>query len=532
MTYAIATANPLATEAGAAILARGGSAIDAAIAVQMILTAVGPNASGIGGGAVLVVHDAGQTEGRRTVVLDGLSTAPARVTPRLAEDFDGSEIAAERAAFGGRTIGVPGALRALEAAHRRWGRLSWAELFAPAIALCEQGVPLWPYLARAMAENPAMRDVPMAQALYCGTDGRVLPAGTCVANPALATTLRRIADQGADDLYAGETARAIVDAVAGDTFPGTITLADLAGYRPVERAPIRYALADLFVECAPLPTYGGVSAGQIAGIALAAGLRGLPHTPDAEHIHILAEAMRLAHVDRFGFGDPDFGASDPQALLVPEVLARRAAAIDPGRRAASHQASAVDEGDRTQTSHISIADQHGLLLSMTTTINQNFGSRVGAAGFWLNNVLTNFATVPTQGGRPSPNRLRPGARARTTIGPSLVFDAAGAPVALLGSAGGARIVGSIASALLRLVAGERDAATLVGAPQAQVWSGPLEIEPALAGTMAGLRARGHYPHVRRLDTGTQALVLGPAGWTAAGDPRRDGAGRVGCDTAC
>ena len=229
-----ATANPLASHAALEMLRDGGSALDAAIAAQMVLTAVEPNASGIGGGAMILV-----AEGEAVAAYDGLSAAPGLVTDRLAKDFDGRIVPADRAALGGRTVGVPGVLRALELAHARHGALPWARLFEPAIALCEAGYPLSPYLLRAMQEGPGIKVETMARALFM-EGGRMRPAGSLVRNPALTQTLRRIAEDGADAFYLGEIARDICRVVGGDLFPGTITEADLAAYRAVQRQPVRY----------------------------------------------------------------------------------------------------------------------------------------------------------------------------------------------------------------------------------------------------------------------------------------------------
>ena len=520
---AVATAHPLASRAALLMLRAGGSAVDAAVAAQAALCVVEPNASGLGGGAIILVHD-----GDRVLCLDGLAHAPGRVTARLATDFDGRTVPSERAVYGGRTVGVPGALMALEHAHRRFGRLPWAELFAPAIELAAEGAPLSPYLCRALAENPAVRDTRFGREQYC-EGGAALPPGTVRRNPALAATLVAIAEQGSAALHEGALAAAIVRATAEDPFPGTLTLADLAGYVPVERAPLRFALGGMTVLAGPLPAYGALAAAQIVGFARRHGLTSLDAAPSEDAIHLLAEAGRLAIMDRWPYADPDFVPADVAQLLDPGYLDARAALIDPQHRSNRFPPGRGRELGASQTSHLSVADARGQVVSMTTTINQNFGSRIAAGGFWLNNVVTNFAADPVLRGRSGrdwhdPNALAPHKRARTTIAPMIVLDEAGRPLAALGSGGGFRIIGYVANALLRLAGGARDPQALLDGAQALNWNGVTEIEPALEHHAMALAARGHWPHVRRMDGGTQCVILADGRAHAAGDRRRDGSG--------
>jgi gamma-glutamyltranspeptidase/glutathione hydrolase len=519
----VAAANPLAARAALLMLRAGGAAVDAAVAAQAALTVVEPNASGIGGGAMLLVHD-----GAEVLCLDGLARAPARVTERLATDFDGRRIPAERAMYGGRTVGVPGALMALEHAHRRFGRLTWAELFAPAIELALEGAPLSPYLMRALAENPAVRDTRFGRGQYC--DGGVpLPAGTVRRNPALAATLVAVAEGGAGALHEGVLGEAIVRAVADDPFPGTITLGDLGAYVPVERTPLRFSIGGLTVLAGPLPAYGALAAAQIVAFVRHHGLAGLDGAPSADAVHLLAEAGRLALADRWPYADPDFAPVDAGLLLDPDYLAGRAGLIDPARRSERFPAGRGRELGASHTSHLSVADARGQVVSLTTTINQNFGARIEVGGFWLNNVMTNFAAEPVVRGRSGrewrdPNALAPGKRARTTIGPVIVLDEGGRPLAALGAGGGYRIIGYVANALLRLAGGMRDPQAILDAPHALNWNGVTEIEPELEHHAMALAGRGHWPHVRRMDGGTQCVVLDGGLVLAAGDRRRDGAG--------
>jgi len=525
----VATASPLATRIAADMLARGGSSADALVAAQAVLSLVEPNASGLGGGCVIVWHD---TRSGRSGVVDGLSAAPARVTERLELDFDGRHIPQERAMTGGRSVGVPGALRALELLHGKFGRLSWAETLTPAIAMAEEGVAMPFYLAKTLAEFSPMRDEPMTQAVMLGADNRPLPVGSRLRNPQLAVSLTQIAQEGAGALYEGKLGRAIVDAVTRDVLPGALTEADLAGYRAIEREPLRAKLGHETVLTAPPPVFGGMAMGQILGLMQARGLLGQDPTGSDHTTHILCEAGRLAFADRGAYvGDPDFTDSPAQALLEPGYLAERAKLIQDGAVAASvtsgrlANASAGAAGGgmaSSLTSHIVVVDAFGLVVSMTTTINQNFGSRLSAGGFYLNNVQTNFARFPKSGGIASRNAMAPGKRPMTSFAPALLLGTDGRPRAAIGAGGGNRIVGFVANGLLRIAAGMQDAAEVVASPQALNWGSVSDLEPPLRDYIPALVARGHWPMLRRMDGGTQAMIRTSTGWTAGGDPRRDG----------
>ena len=515
---AAATANPLASWAALCMLRVGGGAIDAAIAAQAVLTVVEPNASGIGGGAVIVLHDRGATH-----VIDGLAAAPARVPDRLETDFDGRTVPADRAVYGGRTVGVPGVLRALELAHRRFGRLPWARAFEPAVALAEGGFPLAPYLVRMLQEFAPIRDEAMARTLFCGGTGAPLPAGTGLRNISLARALQGIAEGGADVFYQGELAERIARAVRSDHFPGSIIEADLAGYRAIERQALRFPLGRCTVVGAPLPAFGCIAAGQIIGIAARLGIDGIGRDLGVDEIHILAEAGRIAFADRARYADPDFYPVDGAASLDAGYLDARAALLDPRRRTDRIRAGRPDALGVSTTSHIVIADEAGQVVSMTTTINQNFGARIAVDGFYLNNALTNFAAEPVQNGKRVPNAMESGKRPRTTIAPAIVLDETGRAIAAIGAGGGYRIIGYVANGLLRLAGGEADPQALLAAPHALNWNGITELEPPFERHATELIARGHWLSVRRLDGGTQCLTRNGDTVLAGGDPRRDGA---------
>ena len=525
----VATASPLATEAAIEVLEAGGSAADALVAAQAVLCLVEPQASGFGGGSVIVWHH--QPSGQAGVI-DGLSAAPAAVTNRLEEDYDGSTLPLERVLSGGRTVGVPGTLRALEAAHARFGRLPWSRLFDSGRRLATAGFPLPPYLARTVNEIAGIRKEKLARTLYCADDSRALPPGTLVRNPDLGETLAEIAEQGADAFYLGRVASAITRTVQNDDFPGRINLRDFAAYRAVMREPVVGRFAGARLLTAPAPVFGGISALQIAGIAERLGLTGTEPRESAALLHAVLEAGRIAFADRAAYiGDPDYAAPPDRALLDSTYLESRAREIDPRRIQAS--VSAGDVGApmgangtglaTAMTSHLSIVDGAGLTIAMTTTINLNFGSRLSVAGFYLNNVQTNFARYPEAEGRVrSYNAMAPGKRPMTSFAPMLMIGADGRPLAALGAGGGNRIPGYVSNALLRIAAGQSDAQRIVAEPQALHAGGVASLEPDLEHHREGLLERGHQVQVRRLDGGTQLVLRDGNAWSGGGDVRRDG----------
>ena len=524
---AVATASPLATQVAARVLAQGGGAADAVLAAQAVLCLVEPNASGLGGGCVILWQDA--CSGASGVV-DGLSCAPARVTTRLELDFDGRMIPAERALTGGRSVGVPGALRALELLHGRFGRLGWADCLAPAIVLAEDGVPMPRYLAKTLGEITAMRDEPLAQSALLGPDHRPLPSGTVFRNPALARSLREIAEDGAGALYEGRIARAMLDKVTADLLPGTLTAADLAGYRAVQRVPLRARLGGGTVLTAPPPVFGGMAMGQIIGLVQAQGF--LARIPAAAP----RRCMRCARP----------GAS-PSPIAAPMSATRISA-----RRRRRHCSIRLSCGaGRADPAGCHAAAGHGRAYP---------GLRAGRAG-WRHERQPDqppggdgcagddglhdhdhqpeFRLAPLgrrllpeqchDQFRPASGGEGPGRAQRAGAGQAChdllrtvdLLDATGAVQAAIGAGGGNRIVGFVANGLLRIAAGQTDAAALVAAPHGMCAGSFADLEPPLQPHAAALRQRGHYVMLRRMDGGTQALIRNGEIWNAGGDPRRD-----------
>lgn len=439
--FAVAAANPLATDAGYQILKAGGSAIDAAIAVQMVLTLVEPQSSGIGGGAFLL-HSTGKT----VEAYDGRETAPAAADEKLFLGADGKPVPFYDGVVGGRSVGVPGTVRMLEMAHKQHGKLPWATLFQPAITLAEGGFKVSARLNTLVAADAHLKKDPVAAAYFYKADGDARDVGVNLRNPELAAVLRKIAAEGSKALHEGEIAQAIVDKVQKHpTNPGKLSMADLAGYRPKKREALchdyQVASKDFRVCGFPPPSSGAIAIGQILGILKNTDAAAKPlqdGIPSADWLYLYTEAARLAFADRAQYvGDPDFvqpPAGSWSSLLAPAYLAERAKLIgpqsmkvaQPGNPGAVKTSYApMPDQPEYGTSHISIVDAFGNAVAMTTTIEDQFGARQMVKGFLLNNELTDFSFAPADAqGQPIANRVQPGKRPRSSMAPTLVFDKA------------------------------------------------------------------------------------------------------------
>lgn len=544
--YAVAAANPLATEAGRQILAAGGSALDAAIAVQMVLTLVEPQSSGIGGGAFLMHWD-----GRTVQAFDGRETAPAEADARLFLGADGKPLAFDDAAVGGRSVGVPGTVRMLETAHGRHGRLAWSALFEPAIRLARDGFPVSPRLHTLLKADLHLKKDPTAAAYFFQPDGAPWPVGHVLKNPELADVLRRIATEGSRALHEGDVAAAIVAKVRQHpSNPGRLSLRDLADYRPKERAPLCHPYAagnQTWRLCGfPPPSSGAIAVGQILGLlgqtsAARAPLMELG-LPSAEWLHVYSEASRLAFADRAQYvADPDFveaPAGDWRSLLDPTYLRERAGLIGPQRMPAAPagtpagvRTSLAPMPDQTEygTSHISVVDAEGHAVSMTTTIEAGFGSRQMVRGFLLNNELTDFSFLPADAaGRPIANRVEPGKRPRSSMSPTLVFDDQGRLAMTGGSPGGALIIHFTTKTLHGVLQWGLTPQSAIDLPNFGTTGGPVLLEQGRfpAAVVEAMKARGHEVREVEMTSGLQAISRGrEAGrdvWQGGADPRREG----------
>ena len=538
-----ASANPLATEAGREILRAGGTAVDAAIAIQMVLTLVEPQSSGVGGGAFLMHWD-----GRRVLAYDGREMAPMAADEKLFLLPDGKAMPFYDAVVGGRSVGTPGAVRMLEVAHKQHGKLPWARLFEPAIRLADNGFPMSPRLNVQLAAEKYLKNDAAAATYFYGADGMPKAVGTSMRNPALAATLRAIA-ANPNSFYVGDIPADIVKAVNGHANAGRLAVADFAAYQVKQREPICTDYKQWRVCGFPPPSSGGIAVAQMLGIFASRNIAAVPPTsvksdsklalqPDA--VHLFSEAGRLAFADRGLYvADSDFVKVNVAGLLDPTYLKQRAQLITdrsmgtakPGVPPGTQMGAAEDASPhKAATSHISVVDSYGNALSMTTTIEDVFGSRLMVRGFLLNNQLTDFSFVPTSDGLPVANRVQPGKRPRSSMAPALVFDrTSGQLVGTVGSPGGSQIIGYVTKTLVGVLDWNLDVQQAISLPNFGSRNGPTELERGRfsPSTVEALKARGH--DVREIDmaSGLQGifrvrLPSGAIGWAGGADPRREG----------
>jgi gamma-glutamyltranspeptidase / glutathione hydrolase len=553
----VSAANPLAVQAGVTLLAQGGSAVDAAIAVQMVLNLVEPQSSGLGGGAFLLHYDQPR---RQLLAYDGRETAPADATADMFIGPDQRPLGLLAAVDGGLSVGTPGLLRMLEAAHKAHGKLPWADLFAPAIRLAQDGFEISDRLHTSVAgaaERIKAQGEPIAS-YFLNQDGTAKARGTRLQNPQLAATLQTIATQGADAFYSGEIAQDMVAKVrAHPTRPGRLSLADLQGYKSLVREPVCAVYRGAYRVCGmPPPSSGGITLLQTLGLLENFDLSATaPNSADA--VHLISEAYRLAYADRDHYlADPDF-VNVPQAgLLASGYLRQRASLIrlhqsmgtpKPGVPAGSKQPLGADtSGNLPSTSHVSIVDRHGQAVSMTSTIENGFGSLQMVRGFLLNNQLTDFSfTAQDPDGRWIANRVEPLKRPRSSMAPIVVLHArSGDLEAVIGSPGGSAIIQYVTKSLIGMMDWQLDVQEAINLPNFGAQTSPVTVIEAgssldTPAIRADLRARGHTVvptsalvsglhglvyNGKRPDGSTGLFGRQPALGAYAGgaDPRREG----------
>jgi len=529
--HMIVTANPYASQAGLEMLRAGGSAVDAAIAAQAVLGLVEPQSSGIGGGSfMLLAEKSGVLAG-----YDGREMAPASANPRMFLDAAGKPRPFMDAVVGGLSVGVPGNIAMLAKAHAAHGRLPWARLFGPAIKLATNGFKVPPRLAAELRSEHGVSDMPGTRALYFHADGTPVAEGEVLKNPAYAETLRQIAHGGAGAFYVGRIADAIVAAVTNaPRNPTVMTRADLADYRVLDRTPLCGAYRRYRV-CSMPPPAGGVVVLQI--LALVRHLPSAQLLPDTlSEIHLVSEAQRLAYVDRARWlGDPAFVAVPTLGLLDAAYIAARVKLIDPARDMGTAAPGAppmrqtFDYAPQrtpvgTGTSHLSAIDDRGEVVSMTTTIESPFGSRVTAGGFILNNQLTDFSFDPMLDGRPVANAAAAGKRPLSAMSPTIIFDAHGKFFAAIGSPGGRNIIAYVTQAIMALIDGHTTMPAAVRLPHHVNQNGDTRLEQGtgLEALAPQLTAMGHTVSFVELESGLNGIRRVKGGYEGGADPRRDG----------
>lgn len=531
--HMIAAADPLAAEAGRDMLRQGGSAVDAAIAAQLVLGLVEPQSSGLGGGAFLVVYDA---QDRIVKTYDGRETAPAAAKP---DRFltAGNPLDFDTAVRSGLSIGVPGTVRVLEMAHARHGRLAWEKLFAPAIRAAEQGFPVSRRLSELLTLNGPASFAPAARNYFFDAEGRAVAPGTRLTNAQYAATLRTLAEKGAGAFYGGAIARAIVDAVSSAPLGGDMTMRDLESYKSVERPALCFSYRVRQICGMGPPSSGGIAVAQVLLlIEPFAEVQGPAAAMTAQALHIIAEAEKLAFADRnLYLADPDF-VSIPGGLLDKAYIDQRRGLIDANKAMPAPEAGlppglskrtfGIDATrERAGTSHLSVIDDRGNAVAMTTTIEGEFGSHQWAAGFLLNNELTDFSFRPADdAGNAIANRVEGGKRPRSSMSPTLVFGKDGAVEMVTGSPGGSRIIFYVIKSLVAVLDWGANAAASAGLPNFgnAGQSFELDVAPATGTLISGLERYGHTVTQRLMTSGIHTVVRRGDHIEGGADPRREG----------
>lgn len=530
-TAMVAAANPKAVRAGVDILAAGGTAADAAVAVQMMLNLVEPQSSGIGGGAFMLYWDA---ESNKLLTYDGREKAPASATPEYFYNSDGEPVKWWDAVVGGRSVGVPGTLKLLEHVHQQHGRQPWKHLLLPAIVNAEAGFQISPRLAQSIAgaQERKLDLFEPTKSYFFNEDGSPKSAGTYLKNPEFAAALREISDKGSAPFYEGQIARDIVAAVKTEINPGELTIDDLKNYTVVEREPVCVPYRDYEVCGMGPPTSGGLTMGQMLTMLEQHDLAEMGPGPEAWHLYI--EAAKLAYADRgLYMADSDF-VDMPAGLLNKEYLNERAKLIDPSSAMKKAEAGVPPQEsamrfspdtqiERAGTSHFSIVDKYGNIVSMTTTIETGFGSRVMTNGFLLNNELTDFSRAAEKDGLPIANRVEAGKRPRSSMSPTIVLKD-DKPLLAIGSPGGSRIINYVTKSVIAILDWQMDPQTAVDLPHVVNRNGSTDLEEntdatALAGELEKL---GHEIKVRKLNSGLHAILIHEGELVGGADSRREG----------
>lgn len=528
--WMVSVANPHAAAAGARVLSEGGTAADAMVAVQAVLGLVEPQSSGIGGGAFLVWYDSKSGE---ITTLDGRETAPLAATPRLFQNENGERLKFWDAVVGGRSVGVPGTPALMEAAHKKWGQNSWNSLFSEAIDLADNGFAVSPRLAALVARDAERLGRFSDTADYFFPNEQPLVEGHLLTNPAYADLMRRMAKDGAEVIYFGDIARAIINTVRGaEKNPGVLSLTDLQIYKVKERPAVCAPFRGYQVCGMGPPSSGALTVGQILGLLN-------QFTPgssnDPQTLRLIGDASRLAFADRGRYmADSDFVPMPTKGLLAQDYLSERAKLLNgpdalteavPGNPEYSHASLWADDVslELPSTSHISIVDRFGNALSMTTTIENSFGSRLMTHGFLLNNELTDFSFSSHRNGVPIANRVEPGKRPRSSMSPTIILKD-GRPTLVIGSPGGSRIIGYVAEAIVAHIDWGMNIQAAVSIPHAINRFGTYDLEKgtSLEAMVAPLEELGYKVNLRSLNSGLHAISIGENGLFGGADPRREG----------
>ncbi len=530
--FMVAAANPYAAEVGLRVLSNGGNAIDAMVATQLILGLVEPQSSGLGGGAFLVYYNA---KDKALTTYDGRETAPMAATPLLFQDENGEKLKFWDAVVGGRSVGTPGTLKLMYETHKLHGSMSWDALVQPAIDLANSGFEVSARMHESISNDIERLSVhPDTKAYFFGDDGNPHPVGYLLKNPEYAETLTKVAKGGADAFYTGPIAQGIVDKVQSAGNPGVLAMADLANYNIKEREPVCVNYREHDVCGMGPPSSGALTVGQILGTLNSYDLKALGPT-SVESWRLIGDASRLAFADRGRYmADSDFVPMPTEGLVAKSYLAERAALLE-GDKALEEVAAGSPEWDHAMlladdesiefksTSHFSIVDADGNAVSITTTIENGFGSRLMSGGFLLNNELTDFSFATHKEGIPIANRVEPGKRPRSSMAPTIVMKD-GKPYMVVGSPGGSRIIGYVAQAIIAHLDWGMNAQDALSMPHAVNRFGTYDLEEGTGSEslQAELEAIGYEVNLRSLTSGLHAIIIDDGKLMGGADPRREG----------
>jgi gamma-glutamyltranspeptidase/glutathione hydrolase len=530
--FMVVAANQYASQAGYNILEKGGSAVDAAIAVQLILTLVEPQSSGIGGGTFMLYWDNNK---KKMTSFDGRETAPSKATSELFLDKQGKPLKWIDAVVGGRSVGVPGALATFKITHDQYGKLPWSVLFEDAITLAENGFVVSPRLEKllGMNFNPGIHSLPEINK-YFFPNGKSVKAGDVLVNKKLANVYRSIAKDGVDVFYKGWLAEKIIDEIQNSPIsPGLLSMEDLAAYQVKERDPVcgRYREFNL-CGMAP-PSSGGIAVIQILAQLQRFDLASYQPN-DVEALHLYTQSSRLAFADRNRYvADADFVSVPTAGLVEPSYMQKRSTLINPdkdmGKAVAGIPAGAIalvnDSAiERPSTTHFSIVDGQGNAVSMTSSIENGFGSAVMVEGFILNNQLTDFSLAPMKNGLLVSNRVQPNKRPRSSMAPMMVFNKDKSLKLLVGSPGGSRIINYVAQTIIGVLDWQLDPQEAINLPKVtnRNYVTTLERSTNAEALKLALELKGHKVQVRDLNSGIHAIEITKSGYVGGADPRREG----------
>lgn len=530
--FMVAAANPYASHVGFTILEQGGSAVDAAIAVQLVLTLVEPQSSGIGGGTFMLHWD---NKRKKMTTFDGRETAPSKATSELFLDEQGKPLKWIDAVVGGRSVGVPGVMATFKKAHDKYGKLPWSTLFDKAIALAENGFVVSPRLEKLLSLNfnPGIHKLTEINQ-YFFPNGKSVKSGDILVNKKLAEVYRSLAKEGVGVFYQGWIAKKIVDTVQNSTIsPGLLSMKDMASYQAKERSPVCGPYREFTLCGMAPPSSGGVAVIQILAQLQRFHLAEYP-VNSAQAIHLYTQSSRLAFADRNRYiADSDFVSVPVEGLLAPDYLAKRSALINPKEDINKAEAG-IPEGavalrdgntiEQPSTTHLSIVDTDGNAISMTSSIENGFGSALMVEGFILNNQLTDFSFIPKKNEQLLANRVQANKRPRSSMAPMMIFNEDKSLKLLVGSPGGSRIINYVSQTIIGVLDWQLNPQEAINLPKVtnRNYVTTLENGTAAQTLQSSLKAKGHTIRIRDLNSGLHAIELTKSGLVGGADPRREG----------